>query len=345
MSCKRGSIALSKALRCVFISKATSRTPSRSINSLPHGIPSRNSGNSFSSRREPTPVDPKKFGPADYILKLKDEDIPALMVTVKDDQGNLGMPQFKSDVLKSFDRKAFFLVQLSKDDDFNDPICKIIPRATFFAQEKASNIMKRNNVSKERKEIEIPWKAAEADVDRKLRVANDLLEKGKKADVVIIARRPREIVQDKEEAQAIVNRISEKIANMQGVKGTIDVGGVMGKVITIHLEALVKQQQQQHDNKKLERNAKAIEITWTITDDEIGKKRLRVEQLLASGIPVDLIINSRRKAFEIPEQEGNKVLTRVWAALAKIRGIQEVQPREGAPGKMVTLYLGIGSAS
>ena len=343
MSCKRGSTALFEALRYVFISKTTTRIPSRHINSLSH---SRNSNNPYATRHEPTPVDPKKFGPADYIPKTKDEDIPAHMIYVKDAQGNLGRPQYKSDVLKSFDRKAFFLVQVSKDTSSDEPICKIVPRATLFAQEKASNIIKRRNVSKEGKEIEIPWKSAEADIDRKLRLARDVLEKGKRADVVIIARRAREIVRDKEEAQAIADRIYEKIANMEGVKGTVDERGSMGKVVTIRLEAAVKQQQQQqHGNKKLERNAKAIEMTWAVTDDEIQKKRWRVEQLLASGVPVDLVVNSRRKALEISDKDGDKVLTRVWAQFAKIPGIREVEPREGVPGKMVTLYLGIGPAS
>lgn len=339
MICTRGHATVSQALWKIFSPNTGHFPGSRLVapprRSIQHrrSIPVNRPSLSWTSG----PIDPKSFGPLGYTKQSKDEGITTREVAVVDERGVLGQPQDKNEVLRSFDRNKYFLIQVT--DDLIAPVCKIVPREKVYEQERASNST-GNRGSKDRKEIEIPWKAAERDMEHKLKIAAEFLEEGKKVDVVLIARRPREIVKDPSLAQSIVDGVREKIEKIARVTITIAEMNVLGKSFTLHLEGPAKQKIKK---KKEERNPKEIEMFWNVTDEEIKKKSFRIAELLASRVPVDLVVKSRKKMFEIPVDEGENILSRVWSAISGIPGIEEIESREGEPGKTVTFFLGLRS--
>ena len=340
MNCSRGHITISHALWIIFSpisthlpkSRLTIPSSRRSIyrqGDIPVNRPRPTRGGAGSA-----PVDPRSFGPLSFNARVKDEEINAREVAIVDERGNLGPPRDRNEVLRSFDRVKYFLI-LMNDDNAWAPVCKIVPREKVYEQERASNNTS-NKAPKDRKEIEIPWKAAERDVEHKLKIAAEFLEEGRKVDVVLIARRPREIVKDLVQAQGIIDGVRQKIEKINRVTVTVAEQNVMGKSFTLHLEGPVKQKVKK---KKDERAAKQIELLWNATDEEIRKKRFRIEELLAVQVPVDLTVTARKKMFEISAEEGEKVLARIWSVMSQIPGIEEVDPREGEPGKTVIFFF------
>ena len=126
----------------------------------------------------------------------------------------------------------------------------------------------------------------------------------------------------------MIDRVTESIAQ----------DSIMGKAVTLHLEGPPVNKIKKPEVQKV---AKEMEMQWNISDEDLEKKFFRIKELLESKIPVVLIITCKRKAFEIPEAEGQKVLDKIWWKVSQIRGIQEVVPREGEPGKTMTLFLNI----
>ncbi|KAJ5627898.1 hypothetical protein N7490_010126 [Penicillium lividum] len=115
---------------------------------------------------------------------IKDEEIRARTVQLVNSQGDLEEPELLDDVLASFDRNKFFLVQVSPGAFKKPPVCKILNKLEYRNSEKAKE--KAAKAAKQSfKQIELNWAIDAHDLEHRLKQLTTFLEKGRKVEIVL----------------------------------------------------------------------------------------------------------------------------------------------------------------
>jgi translation initiation factor IF-3 len=339
MNCYKCGRAASDALEHIFLPYIGSTLRPTSLNKIAfpafHRIQHRSiSGHPLGSRSIAPST--KKFGPASLKRQVRDEEIQSRYILLRENGPPNPHPVLLSQALRTFDRKKYFLVQVYKDEETELPVCKIIKREVVFEQDRASNKPTKTD-TKLTKSIEMGWRVADGDLKFKMGLLRDFLEEGKKVEVIIVAKKKRQMVEP-EEAIAFIQKVRRFLSEVKDAKESAEMEGKPGKMVTLFIEGPHQPKPKVVAGK--ERKAKVIEMHWGVTDEEIEGRLVKIRDLLASEIPVDILIRSRGKGRTVTAEEGEKVLQRVSASLERIPGIRESQPREGDPGKSITIFLG-----
>ncbi|KAF7718898.1 Uncharacterized protein PECH_006636 [Penicillium ucsense] len=115
---------------------------------------------------------------------IKDEAIGTRLVQLVDEDQNLMPPQRLAEVLESFDRSKFFLLQVAPADSDRPPVCKILNKMEAKQHEKAK--AKSAKAPKaQTKQIELNWAIDAHDLSHRLKQLTNFLEKGRKVEVIM----------------------------------------------------------------------------------------------------------------------------------------------------------------
>ncbi|KAI4148867.1 MAG: hypothetical protein LQ340_004899 [Diploschistes diacapsis] len=92
-------------------------------------------------------------------------------------------------------------------------------------------------------------------------------------------------------------------------------------------------------NKSAEHGSKTIELSWRMAEGDFNHRMKALEQFLAQGRKVEILIAPKRKKHIIPEPEAALFLSKLRARFEEIPGLKETQPLSGDVGKLVTLHV------
>lgn len=156
---------------------------------------------------------------------IKDEGIRAPFVQTVNEQGDIEMPARLLDVLESFDRSKFFLLQVSAGEPGKPPVCKITNKLAYAQREKEK--VKAAKASKSQtKQIELNWAIDAHDLEYRLKQLTSFLEKGRKVEVTLTRKRRKRaptVEEIKQVIQSVVDTTREaggsQVKAMEGEAG------------------------------------------------------------------------------------------------------------------------------
>ncbi|KAJ5902085.1 hypothetical protein N7495_002613 [Penicillium taxi] len=212
MNHMRGLVSSAQALRQTFISTHISSSAIGFVQFLSplHVVQKRYFQPSFRLAARPAPTARK--------MLTADEAIRAPYVQIVNDEGSLNEPERLHDILDSFDRSKFFLLQVSPGGPREPPVCKILNKMEYRASEKAKE--KAAKASKvQLKQIELNWAIDAHDLSHRLKQLATFLEKGRKVEVILIKK--------KHKRSATVDEIKHVIQSV--MDATREAGGTLVK--------------------------------------------------------------------------------------------------------------------
>lgn len=175
----RGLVSTAQALRRSLLPLEFTRAPF-----VKYNVPLRQAQLRFLkySRSTTDAGPPAKPGP------IKDEDIPADIVQVVNENGGLDPPVQKADVLRSLQRPEYSLVQVAPATADRPPVCKILSRRVMWEQERAK--AKAAHAAKTSlKQIELNWAIDNHDLSHRLKQLVAFLDKGVKVEIILTRKR------------------------------------------------------------------------------------------------------------------------------------------------------------
>ena len=241
----RGLTTIEQALRQVFLS-STERPLNASLCTTTSRIPYH-----FSQRRNATtsyttsyrPRDPesvknpglaRRFGPGNSTFPIVDEEISEHLIRVVEENKQISDPQELQQVLRSIDRKQFFLVQVSPPTSGQLPLCKIVEKKQVFAHQ--AEVDKKNKKPKSTaKRIELGWHVDRGDLRHKMEKLKQFLEEGRKVEVEVHTKKRKQPV-TLDVAEAVLKRIRGTVSEVNGARETKSMIGTVGKLVTLFLE-------------------------------------------------------------------------------------------------------------
>ncbi|RKP05673.1 hypothetical protein THASP1DRAFT_32490 [Thamnocephalis sphaerospora] len=137
----------------------------------------------------------------------RDEEIKSEYVTVVDADGKLrsGGPARLRDVLRSFDRDAYFLIQVDTTTD--PPVCRLTSKKGLYDQQRQAKERKRMlAASRVQKQLVVGDAAQPHDLAYKVRKARDMLAKGNRLAIIVETRTPPR--GERERAEAVKRRLA-----------------------------------------------------------------------------------------------------------------------------------------
>ena len=280
-------------------------------------------------------------------------------------------------VLKSIDRSHNFLVQMSPAVDGDAPVCKVLPKEQVFNSDK-QKARKVKTAEDEKKQIELRWKMAEADLNHKMSALAQFLEQGRKVEILVVPKRKWDIIAEAD-SEAFIAVVRKRIALIPEAKETQPLSGTMGKMVTLYLEGprQDKAKGKERENEKMA----VLELAWLFKDSELEAVKRRIGDNLDKKREVALIVGPwkpRKKSKEeimedkkreidsdpiislwkaqqkktgeekgLAQEEETSKEEEIEARLEKIRhrlmripGIQEIQPREGTLEEGIIFHFG-----
>lgn len=157
--------------------------------------------------------------------QIKDEAIGSRLVQLVDEEQNLMPPRRLVEVLDSFDRSKFFLLQVSPAEADRPPVCKILNKMEAKQHEKAK--AKSAKVGKtQTKQIELNWAIDAHDLSHRLKQLTNFLDKGRKVEVIMKrkkAKRSPTVDEIKQVIQSVLDTTREaggtQVKAMEGEPG------------------------------------------------------------------------------------------------------------------------------
>ncbi|KAL3444495.1 translation initiation factor IF-3, C-terminal domain-containing protein [Aspergillus insuetus] len=147
----------------------------------------------------------------------KDEAIKAHYVRIVEEDGRLGPPEMLSRVLRSIERPANFVLQVSPVSPTNEPpVCKIVNRAALRESERAyAKAARAAKVSV--KQMELNWAIDNNDLAHRLKQITAFLEKGCKVEIILLrkkGKRPPTV----EEVKSVMDKVLQAIKDADAVQ-------------------------------------------------------------------------------------------------------------------------------
>lgn len=136
----------------------------------------------------------------------RDEEITTRFITFVDEQGQVHNRCRVADILPSFDRSRFFLVEVDPTAKPN-PVCRLLDKKVLFEKEKQSKKKKQTAPESVLKEIVFGWNVSPHDMEHKLNKAVQFLDKGNKVKIEIVYKRGQ-VRLDKEEQKKVVQTVT-----------------------------------------------------------------------------------------------------------------------------------------
>lgn len=147
----------------------------------------------------------------------KDEAIESPMVKVKQADGKLGEPEQLRTLLRSLDRNTQVVVQLGRTEGRDCAVVQIYKKADLLQQvrdrESLAKQQQQSQKEKKPKTLELNWAIDEHDLQMKLNQMEQFLERGKKVEIMLAAKR-RQRKATPEEGEEVLKRIRTKLSEI-----------------------------------------------------------------------------------------------------------------------------------
>ncbi|CAO3682985.1 unnamed protein product [Rhizopus microsporus] len=153
--------------------------------------------------------------PAPLNRPKRDEEIDSNYITFVDAEGQVHGRQRLSQVLTSFDRSQYFLVQV--DPLAKPPVCRLFDKKTLFEKEKSKKRGKQTSPESVTKEIMFGWNVSPHDMDHKLNKACQFLEKGNKVKIEINHKKGQNRI-TKDAQQEVIQSVIDALNSYKLVK-------------------------------------------------------------------------------------------------------------------------------
>lgn len=93
--------------------------------------------------------------------------------------------------------------------------------------------------------------------------------------------------------------------------------------------------------KKMSQQSKQLDLNWTVSDNDLGHRMVRMKEFLEKGWKVDIVFGSQRKRGwmerrEVSEEEALGVLEKIRKTVREVEGAQEKE-MQGTVGKAAVL--------
>jgi translation initiation factor IF-3 len=198
---------------------------------------------SYGSRRydeprypQPRPADPPQLSAADMKLATftLNEAIEARFVQVKRPDGSLSEPVPTLDVLRNLQPGQVLREHSPQGQNPDTAVCEITTRQALLdvVQRKADmaeELQKQMKRSKP-KMLELNWAIGPNDLELKLKKMAEFLQKGKKVEILLAARKHQRKATE-EEAEAVLDKLRDKIQEC-GAKEILPLEGkILGQVM------------------------------------------------------------------------------------------------------------------
>ncbi|KAL2803287.1 translation initiation factor IF-3, C-terminal domain-containing protein [Aspergillus granulosus] len=228
----RGLISTTQALRQIFL---VPQTIPRARFTLPGHVQISSQPRTFHSssprsryRGPGASETPNKPG------QLKDEAIRAQYVRLVNEDGNLDPPEKLSDILRSIERPANFVLQVSPNSHTNEPpVCKIVNRALLAEAERASaKAARAAKVSV--KQVELNWAIDNNDLTHRLKQITTFIEKGAKVEICLLRKRHKR-APTIEEVKSVMDKVLQTVKDAGAVQ-TKAMEGEPGKRLTLSVK-------------------------------------------------------------------------------------------------------------
>jgi translation initiation factor IF-3 len=179
---------------------------------------------------------PGRFSPAIDPISNKlaayklDDQIEAEFVQMRQEDGKLS-PATRLKTLLSEIRDDEVVLELSPKGQFPDTaVVRVVERQDLLREaarkEQALKDLQKQSKQSRPKQIELNWAISEKDLMMKLNQMADFLDKGKKVEVLLAAKK-RQRRASPEEAEAVLMRVRDKIEEV----GAKEVKNMEGKVL------------------------------------------------------------------------------------------------------------------
>ncbi|WVN87041.1 uncharacterized protein L203_102217 [Cryptococcus depauperatus CBS 7841] len=140
---------------------------------------------------------------ATHPLSYRDHSIPYSIVRLVSSHSGLLPPQNLTEILSTYSTLTHTLVLVSVDGPH--PVVKLISRA----EERAKEIEKeergkiRRKLEITEKEVQVSWQSAQGDLEHKLELAKDLLQRGDRIQVVFANRKRAQPMGDQQKEEVV----------------------------------------------------------------------------------------------------------------------------------------------
>ncbi|KAL2048213.1 hypothetical protein N7G274_000124 [Stereocaulon virgatum] len=97
----------------------------------------------------------------------------------------------------------------------------------------------------------------------------------------------------------------------------------------------------QKAKRETKQQTKQLEISWTVSDNDLSHRLVRLKEFLEKGWKVELVFGARRKGWmgkrKATPEEIERVLERIKSAVGEIEGAKEWKPMQGLVGEQAVL--------
>ena len=170
---------------------------------------------SYSSRRDTNPDQ----------QQLKDENIRSTFIQIANEEGRLNPPVRLANVLRTIERPANFVLQVSPPTEGAYPVCKIVNRVEAReaerARAKAAHALKAST-----KQVELNWAIDAHDLSHRLKQLSKFLGKGRKVEIILTrkqGKRPPTAQEVKHAMDSVLETVREadslQVRPMEGEPG------------------------------------------------------------------------------------------------------------------------------
>ncbi|EON97601.1 putative translation initiation factor if-3 protein [Phaeoacremonium minimum UCRPA7] len=161
------------------------------------------------------------------------------LIVMREDDNKLSEPVSPQKVLSSLDPINHTLQVVALPDPDNErappyPICLVIDKKAEQARSLALKKAARKK-SVQSKEMELNWAIDPHDLEHRMRQLKGFLEKGMRVQIMLATKR-RKRVASKDEAEAVLAKIMEAVAEVPGAKEVATREGVLLKTMKMHVE-------------------------------------------------------------------------------------------------------------
>jgi translation initiation factor IF-3 len=158
-------------------------------------------------------------------------NIETRWVQAKTEDGKLSPPQMLETLLRKIDQSAHAVRQLSATGPSPDTsIVEVVAIQDLMKvageKEKATREIEKQKKDQRPKQMEVNWAISENDLGLKLKQMEQFLEKGKKVEIMLAAKK-RQRKATPEEGEAVLKKLREKIDEI----GAKEVSKMQGKLL------------------------------------------------------------------------------------------------------------------
>ena len=98
---------------------------------------------------------------------------------------------------------------------------------------------------------------------------------------------------------------------------------------------------QRKTQKEKKKQMKQLEISWTVSDNDLGHRLGRLKEFLEKGWKVEIVFGAMRKGWmgrrKATEDDISRVLERINSAVGEVEGAKEWKPMQGQVGGQAML--------